>query len=93
MLYVIMNQVKSKTRLFVGGLPWDLRWQDLKDIFSEYGNVVYAKVVIDRETKKSKWFWFVEFENEQDASNALNELNGAEINGRTIKVDFANERE
>ena len=88
----MMSGNKSKTRLFIGGLPWDIRWTDLKDIFSEYGNVVYTKVVIDRETKKSKWFGFVEFENESDAQKALQELNWAEINWRTIKVDYALER-
>ncbi len=87
-----MWENKSTTRLFVGWLPYNLRWQDLKDIFGEYGNVVYAKIIIDRENRKSKWFWFVEFENAQDAQKAQQELNWAEINGRTIKVDFAIEK-
>ncbi len=87
-----MSENKSKTRLFIGWLPWDIRWTDLKDIFSEYWNVLYAKVVLDRETKKSKGFGFVEFENENDAAKALEELNWAEINWRTIKVDYALEK-
>ena len=87
-----MSETKSQTKLFVANLPWDLRGKDLKEIFSEYGEVVYAKVILDRETRKSKWFGFVEFSNTEDTAKAVKELNEAEINGRTIKVDFAVEK-
>jgi len=50
-----MSETKSQTKLFIANLPWALRGKDLKDIFSEYGEVAYAKVILDRETGKSKW--------------------------------------
>lgn len=87
-----MSETKSQNKLFVANLPWALRGKDLKDIFSEYGEVSYAKVILDRETKKSKWFWFVEFINPEEAAKAVSEMNEAEINGRTIKLDFAVEK-
>ena len=84
---------KSEKKLFVANLPWALRGKDLKEIFEEYGEVVYAKVILDRETRKSKWFGFVEFANAEDAKKAVKEMQGAEINGREIKIDFAQEKE
>ncbi len=84
---------KSDRKLFIANLPWSLRGKDLKEIFQEYGEVVYAKVILDRDTKKSKGFGFVEFANPEDAKKAVEEMNEAEINGRTIKVDFAVEKE
>ena len=87
-----MSETKSQTKLFIANLPWALRGKDLKDIFSEYGEVVYAKVILDRETGKSKGFGFIEFVNADDAAKAVSEMNEAEINGRTIKLDFAVEK-
>ena len=80
-------------KLFVGGLSWGINWQELKDIFGEFGEVVFARVITDRETGKSRGFGFVEFANIEDAKKAKEELDGAEIDGRAVKVDFAEERE
>jgi len=80
-------------KLFVGGLSWGITWQELKDIFSEAGEVVFARVITDRETGKSRGFGFVEFASVEDAKKAKEEFDGAEIDGRTVKVDFAEERE
>jgi len=80
-------------KLFVGGLSWGINWQELKDIFSEAGEVVFARVITDRETGKSRGFGFVEFASVEDAKKAKEEFDGAEIDGRTVKVDFAEERE
>lgn len=79
-------------KLFVGGLSWGLDWQEVKDIFKEYGEVSFAKVIKDRETGKSKGFGFVEFINLEDAVKAKEAMDGAEVDGRTIKVDFAQEK-
>lgn len=87
-----MTETKSATKLFIANLPWDLRGKDLKEIFSEYGEVLYAKVILDRETRKSKGFGFIEFANAEDAAKAVEEMNEAEINGRAIKLDFAVEK-
>ncbi len=80
-------------KLFVWGLPWKVRWQNLKEIFSQFGEVVYAKVVLDRDTWKSKWFGFVEFANEDDAVKAQEAMHDSEIEGRKIKVDFATDKQ
>lgn len=80
-------------KLFVGGLSWGLEWQDLKEVFGEYGEVTFARVVKDRETGRSRGFGFVEFANLEDSVKAKEAMDGAEVDGRTIKVDFAQERE
>lgn len=68
-----------------------MRGNDLKTEFSKYGEVVFARVNLDRETKKSKGFGFVEFQNAEDAAKAKVEMDGQELWGRAIKVDFAKE--
>lgn len=79
-------------KLFVGGISWNLEWQDLKDEFNKFGEVVYVKVIKDRETGKSKGFGFVEFANLEDAVKAKEAMDGAELDGRNIKVDYAQEK-
>jgi RNA recognition motif-containing protein len=80
-------------KLFVGGLSWNLSWQDLKDAFAEHGEVAFARVITDRETNKSRGFGFVEFVNIEDAVKAKEAMDGVELDGRAIKVDFAQEKE
>jgi len=80
-------------KLFVGNLSWNLKWQDLKDIFKEFGEVVFVRVVTDRETGRSKGFGFIEFSSADDAEAAKNAMDGKEIDGREIRIDFAQERE
>ena len=81
----------SQTKLFVGGLNWQMRGNDLREEFSPYGEIVFARVNLDRETKKSKGFGFVEFANAEDAAKAKAEMDWKEVRGRAIKVDFAKE--
>jgi RNA recognition motif-containing protein len=76
-------------KLFIGGISWNLDWQEVKDAFKEYGEVTFAKVIKDRETGKSKGFGFVEFTTVAEAVAAKEAMDGAELDGRTIKVDFA----
>ena len=85
------EMIISQTKLFVGWLNWKMRGNDLKTEFSKYGEVVFARVNLDRETKKSKGFGFVEFQNPADAAKAKEEMDGQELWGRAIKVDFAKE--
>ncbi|MDR0607945.1 MAG: RNA-binding protein [Candidatus Peribacteria bacterium] len=85
------QMIVSQTKLFVGGLNRQMRGQDLREEFSKYGEVIFARVNLDRETKKSKGFGFVEFANPDDAARAKAELDGLEVWGRAIKVDFAKE--
>ena len=65
---------------------------ELKEIFEEYGEVASAKIIIDKYSGKSKGFGFVEMPNEAEAKKAIEELNGAEIQGRKIIVNESIER-
>ena len=77
------------TKLYVGNLPWTFNNNQLSDTFKKHGNVISAKVVMDRETGKSKGFGFVEMENENDANSAIKALNGSEVNRRKLVVAAA----
>ena len=68
-----------------------MRGNDLREEFSPYGEIIFARVNLDRETKRSKGFWFVEFANAEDAAKAKAEMDWKEVRGRAIKVDFAKE--
>ena len=85
------NTIISQTKLFVGGLNRKLRWKDLREEFSKFGEVAFARVKLDNETNKSRGFGFVEFVNPEDAAKAQKEMDGQEIMGRAVKVDFAKE--
>lgn len=76
-------------KLFVGSLPWSANDEDLQKAFSAHGNVLSAKVVTDKETRRSRGFGFVEYETEAEATAAIQALNGSEIKGRNIIVSEA----
>jgi RNA recognition motif-containing protein len=76
-------------KLFVGNLPFAMADADLNSIFSAYGAVTSANVVIDKFSKRSKGFGFVEFENDEDAAKAMEALNNSEQMGRNIAVKEA----
>ena len=80
-------------KLYVGNLAYSVRDQDLQDAFSEYGAVASAKVMMDRETGRSKGFGFVEMSNDAEAQAAVNGLNGQPVAGRAIVVNEARPRE
>jgi RNA recognition motif-containing protein len=69
LLYIFI-EIMETNKLFVGGLSWNLSWQDLKDAFGEHAEVVFARVITDRETGKSRGFGFVEFNSVEDAVKA-----------------------
>ncbi|MDP2364118.1 MAG: RNA-binding protein [Ignavibacteria bacterium] len=77
------------TKLFVGSLPWTASDEDLQTAFAAHGNVLSAKVVTDKETRRSRGFGFVEFETEAEATAAIQALNGTELKGRNIIVSEA----
>jgi RNA recognition motif-containing protein len=81
------------TRLFVGSLAWGTNDDSLSDFFSQVGNVVSAKVIVDRETNRSKGFGFVEMSSDDEAKAAVDQLNGKELDGRNINVSEARPRE
>ncbi|XP_010450153.1 PREDICTED: glycine-rich RNA-binding protein 2, mitochondrial-like [Camelina sativa] len=80
------------TKLFVGGLSWGTDDQSLRDAFAHFGEVVDAKVIVDRETGRSRGFGFVNFSDESAASAAISEMDGKDLNGRNIRVNPANDR-
>ena len=80
------------TKLFVGNLSWSTNDNDLTRMFEPFGTLVEAKVITDRETGKSRGFGFVTLDDDEGAEKAIACLNGAEANGRTIRVDKATEK-
>jgi RNA recognition motif-containing protein len=80
------------TKLFVGGLSWDTTTEDLRTAFAKFGAVSDVAVVLDRATGRSRGFGFVTFENANDANEAIKAMNGAELDGRTLKVNAAEAR-
>lgn len=80
------------TKLFVGSLPWSVSDVTLKETFEKHGSVLSAKVIMDRDTNRSRGFGFVEMENPTDATKAIKALNESEIDGRNIVVNEAKAR-
>ncbi|UCG11441.1 MAG: RNA-binding protein [Deltaproteobacteria bacterium] len=77
-------------KLYVGGLSWDTTDDGLREAFEEFGEVIEAKVITDRETGRSRGFGFVTFAKEQDATTVMAEMDGTTLDGNTIKVKEAN---
>lgn len=75
--------------IYVGNLDYRISEQDLRDVFSEYGEVESVKLVIDRETGKSKGFGFVVMVNPAEATKAIEDLNGALLENREMRVNEA----
>jgi RNA recognition motif-containing protein len=76
-----------KMNIYVGNLSWNLKDQDLSNLFASYGEVSSAKIVNDKFTNRSKGFGFVEMPNDDQAQAAIAALNGSEVDGRNIVVN------
>ncbi len=76
-------------KLFVGSLPYSVTDEELAEIFKEIGTVSSAKVIMDRETGRSRGFGFIEMSTDDEAREAINKLNGKDINGRALVVNEA----
>jgi len=81
------------TKIYVGNLPYSIDDASLRHNFSEYGSVSSAKVMMDRDTGRSKGFGFVEMTTEPEAQAAINGLNGQSVDGRSIVVNMARPKE
>jgi RNA recognition motif-containing protein len=79
-------------KLYVGNLPWSVDGNELKEVFSAAGPVESATVITDRETGRSKGFGFVDMETDDDAQKAIDQLDGSDVGGRTLKVSFKREK-
>jgi RNA recognition motif-containing protein len=79
-------------KLFVGSLSWNTDDRGLQEAFAPFGQVTEAVVITDRETGRSRGFGFVTFEDDEGADKAVAALNNTELDGRTIRVDVAQDR-
>ena len=80
-------------KLFVGSLAFSATDADLEEFFKQAGNVVSAKVIMDRDTNRSKGFGFVEMSTDEEAQAAIQQLDGKELAGRAVNVSEARPRE
>lgn len=80
-------------KLFVAGLPYDLYDDELVEIFEKFGKIASAKVAIDKETGKSRGFAFVEMPNEEEARDAIENLNDISLGKKPLVVKEADERQ
>ncbi|MFW9594304.1 MAG: RNA recognition motif domain-containing protein, partial [Macromonas sp.] len=76
-------------KLYVGNLPYTVRDEDLNQAFSAFGDVASAKVMMERDTGRSKGFGFVEMGSDADAQSAINGMNGQSLGGRSLVVNEA----
>ena len=79
-------------KIFVGNLSFEVTDFDLEDLFKQHGEVLSAKVILDRDTSRSRGFGFVEMNSDGSAQSAIDALNGTEVKGRAINVSIAKER-
>lgn len=79
--------------IYVSNLSFAVRDEDLREFFAEYGEVSSAKVIMDKISNRSRGFAFVEMPDETAAQKAIQELNGATVDGRSIKVNVARPKE
>lgn len=78
--------------LFIAGLPFDVDDQELKELFEEFGEVTSAKVILDKETGKSRGFGFVEMPDDAAVQKAMKEISDSELSGRRLTIKVAEER-
>lgn len=88
-LLTILTIIVMNNKLYVGGIPYSASDNDLQNFFSSAGTVVSAKIIIDKQTNRSKGFGFVEMSSPEEAQNAIDTLNNKEMMGRSIKVSEA----
>ena len=79
-------------KLFVGGLSWDTTDDGLRQAFASYGEITEAKVITDRDTGRSRGFGFVTFSQDDNAKTAISKMDGTSLDGKTIKVNEAQEK-
>ncbi|XP_040986755.1 glycine-rich RNA-binding protein 10 [Juglans microcarpa x Juglans regia] len=82
----------STSKLFIGGLSYATDEQSLKEAFAKYGEVVEARIIMDRETGRSRGFGFVTYTSSEEASSAIQALDGQDLHGRRVRVNYATDR-
>ncbi|PIN04094.1 RNA-binding protein musashi/mRNA cleavage and polyadenylation factor I complex, subunit HRP1 [Handroanthus impetiginosus] len=91
-LFQAIRSMSSSSKLFVGGLSYGTDEMSLREAFSQYGEVVEARVILDRETGRSRGFGFVTFTSTEAASSAIQAFDGQDLHGRRIRVNYATEK-
>lgn len=81
-----------KNKIYVGNLSYQTNEEGLESHCSQFGNVVSTKIITDRDTGRSKGFAFVEFETPESAESAIAELNGKDLDGRSLRVNIAQDK-
>jgi RNA recognition motif-containing protein len=79
--------------IYVGNLSYGMTEDELREAFAAYGDVTSAKILMDRETGRSRGFAFVEMPNKSEGEAAIAQLNGKDLGGRTLRVNEARPRE
>ncbi|XP_073281218.1 uncharacterized protein [Primulina huaijiensis] len=91
-LFQAIRSMSSSSKLFVGGLSYNTDEMGLRDAFAKYGDVVEAKVILDRDTGRSKGFGFVTYATTEAASSAIQAYDGQDLHGRRLRVNYAIEK-
>ncbi|KAK9664539.1 hypothetical protein RND81_14G049800 [Saponaria officinalis] len=89
-MFISVRYMSSK--LFVGGLSYGIDDKSLREAFSGFGEVTDAKVIMDRNTGRSRGFGFVDYVDSESANSAVKSMDGHDLEGRNIHVSIANER-
>jgi len=79
--------------IYVGNLPYKMRDEDLKELFAAFGTVEECKVIMDRDSERSKGFGFVEMTQQTEGKEAIKELDGKDIDGRNLRINVAKPKE
>jgi cold-inducible RNA-binding protein len=80
-------------KIYIGNLAYSYNDESLQNLFTEFGTVESAKVIVDRDSGRSKGFGFVEMSTEDEAKNAIDTLNGKEVEGRALRVNESKPKE
>ena len=80
-------------KLYVGNLSFQCQESQLENLFQDCGEVKSVKIITDRESGKSRGFGFVEMSSEEEAQSAVDKMNGQEVDGRSLKVSIAHDKE
>jgi len=87
--FIRRPEVATEKKLYVGNIPYSMGDDELKELFESVGKVKSAQVIQDRNTGRSKGFGFVEMDSSSAAQTAIEEMNGKDINGRSLTVNEA----
>ncbi|KAF3438064.1 hypothetical protein FNV43_RR20820 [Rhamnella rubrinervis] len=82
----------SSSKLFIGGISYQTDEQSLREAFAKYGEVVDARIIVDRDTGRSRGFGFITYTSSEEASSAIQALDGQDLHGRRVRVNYATDR-